>query len=305
MKNDQNKGYIQLARGLGWFSIGLGLAELLAPSTVSRLVGIRRHRTLLRTFGAREIAAGITILMQQKPAAGVWSRVAGDALDLTALGFAFASPWSKKNRLAIATASVAGVTALDFICAQKLSLEKDGRAVRTKSITVNRSPEEVYRFWHDFENLPRFMTHLESVRMTGGNRSHWVAKAPGGKTVEWDAIITEDKPGEKIAWKSVEGSDIENSGWVMFRPAPGGRGTEVHVYVEYNPPAGILGVGIAKLFGEEVGEQIKGDLYRFKQVIETGEVVHSDASIFEGMHPGQPPEDPVDYRPGQESRWIH
>ena len=103
-----------------------------------------------------------------------------------------------------------------------------------------------------------------------------MAKAPAGTTVEWDAEITKDVPGQLIAWRSVEGADVENSGVVRFDRAPGGRGTEVRVELVYDPPGGLLGAGVAKLFGEEPGQQIKGDLYRFKQVMETGEVVHSD-----------------------------
>ncbi|WP_406696340.1 SRPBCC family protein [Singulisphaera sp. Ch08] len=99
----------------------------------------------------------------------------------------------------------------------------------TGSITINRPAEELYRFWRNFENLPRIMTHLESVQVTGDRRSHWKAKAPVGSTVEWDAEITEDRPNELIAWRSLEGADVENSGAVRFVPAPGGRGTEVHV----------------------------------------------------------------------------
>jgi uncharacterized membrane protein len=141
-----------------------------------------------------------------------------------------------------------------------------------KSITINKSPEELYRFWRNFENLPRFMDHLESVQVTGGNRSHWVAKAPAGKTVEWDAEIYNEKENELIAWRSLEGADVDNAGSVRFQPAPGGRGTEVKVVLKYDPPGGVIGATIAKLFGEEPSQQIEEDLRRFKQVMETGEI---------------------------------
>lgn len=159
-----------------------------------------------------------------------------------------------------------------------------------QAITVNRSRDEVYEFWHDFENLPRFMNHLESVRSDGAGRSHWKAKGPAGKTVEWDAEIVEDRPNELIAWRSVKGADVDNSGSVRFKPAPGGRGTEVHVEIEYTPPGGVIGATVAKLFGEEPSQQVDGDLRRFKQVMETGEVVRSDASIHSSSHPAQPSE---------------
>jgi uncharacterized membrane protein len=140
-----------------------------------------------------------------------------------------------------------------------------------KSVTINKSPEELYRFWRNFENLPRFMNHLESVRDTGEGRSHWVAKAPAGKTVEWDAEVYNEKENELIAWRSLEGADVDNAGSVRFEPATGGRGTVVRVTLKYDPPGGRLGSIIAKLFGEEPSQQIEEDLRRFKQVMEAGE----------------------------------
>ena len=140
-----------------------------------------------------------------------------------------------------------------------------------KTVTVNRSPEECYRFWRDFENLPRFMRHLESVQVLDGNRSRWTARAPLG-TVSWDAAIINDVPDELIAWRSLEGADVDNAGSVRFRAVPGNRGTTVTVELNYEPPAGRLGVTIAKLFGEEPEQQVREDLRRFKQVMEAGEV---------------------------------
>ena len=274
----------QLARGLGWFSLGLGLAEFLAPRGVARVAGVRGNTGLIRLMGLREIAHGVAIFSQgRRPAGAVWSRVVGDALDLVALGAAFASPRSDKGRLTFATANVLAVTVLDVLCAQQLSRHggRDaGGSVRvSKSITVNRPPEEVYQFWRDFENLPRFMYHLESVKVTGEGRSHWAAKGPAGTSVEWDAQTTADEPGRLIAWRSVEGSDVENSGRVRFQRAAGGRGTIIRVELEYTPPGGVLGAGLAMLFGEEPSQQLQDDLRRFKQVIETGEVVRSEGSL--------------------------
>jgi uncharacterized membrane protein len=140
-----------------------------------------------------------------------------------------------------------------------------------KSVTINKSPEELYRFWRNFENLPRFMNHLESVKTTEGGRSHWVAKAPAGSTVEWDAEVYNEKENELIAWRSLEGADVDNAGSVRFEPATGGRGTTVRVTLKYDPPGGKLGSIVAKLFGEEPSQQIEEDLRRFKQVMETGE----------------------------------
>src|SRR5829696_6563816 len=289
----------QLARGLGWFSLGLGLAELLAPRGVAKVAGVRGGTGLIRLLGLREIASGLAIFAQgRRPAAAVWSRVAGDALDLACLGAAYASPDSDKARLTFATANVLAVTALDVLCAQKL-IADDGEGEQperryvpmNKSIIVNAPAEEVYQYWHDFENLPRFMRYLESVTATGEGRSHWVAKAPGG-SVEWDAEVTEDRPNELIAWRSLEGSEVETSGSVRFEPAVGGRGTVIHVQLDYSPPGGALGALFAKLFGEDPDGQMQTDLRRFKQIVELGEIVVSDGTLtgegYTEQRPAQP-----------------
>lgn len=140
-----------------------------------------------------------------------------------------------------------------------------------RSLTVYRPREEVYRFWRNFENFPRFMKHLESVKESENGRSHWVAKAPLDMTVEWDAEMTEERENELISWRSLPGSEIENSGTVRFKDAPGGRGTEVQVMMKYNPPGGSASAAFAKLFGKEPNQQVREDLGRFKEVIETGE----------------------------------
>jgi uncharacterized membrane protein len=288
----------KLARGLGWFSIGLGLAEVLAPRGVARIAGLRgNHTGLIRLFGLREIASGIGIFMQGKrPAAAVWSRVAGDALDLAALGAAFASPDSRKGRLVFATTNVLGVTALDVLCARQLSSNNGSTTGGTKvkkSIIINGTPEELYQFWRELENLPRIMNQLESVRETDDKRSHWVAKAPAGESVEWDAEITEDRANERIAWRSIEGSEVDNSGSVEFETAPGGRGTIVRVEIEYNPPGGALGAAVAKLFGKDPGQQAAEALRCFKQVMEVGEVVVSDGTVWDNGLLTQRPAQPV------------
>jgi uncharacterized membrane protein len=140
-----------------------------------------------------------------------------------------------------------------------------------RSVTVNKPREEVYRFWRNLENLPQFMKHLRSVRSVDGKRSHWVATGPAGRNVEWDAEIINEIENELIGWRSLEGSQIDNAGSVHFKEVPG-RGTEVRVLLQYNPPAGMVGAAIAKLWGEEPSQQIEGDLRRFKQIMETGEV---------------------------------
>jgi uncharacterized membrane protein len=298
------------AKGLGWFSIGLGLAEIAAPRSVARMIGVNddeETRNTLFAVGLREITSGVGILTKPRPAGWVWSRVGGDLMDLALLGKAMSSEEADRGRVAAATAAVLGVTVLDFLTGRQLS-EANGSGESeprsrgsqrggahgievVEAITINRPRSEVYAFWHNFENFPRFMAHLESVQMIGDRRSHWKARAPAGTTVEWDAETTEDRPDELIAWRALADADVPNRGQVRFRDAPGNRGTEVLVELQYQPPGGRIGALVAKLFGEEPGQQVKGDLRRLKQVLEVGEIVHSDASIHEGMHPAQPPED--------------
>jgi uncharacterized membrane protein len=146
------------------------------------------------------------------------------------------------------------------------------------AITINATADDLYARWKNFEQLPTFMYHLESVTATGDGRSHWVAKGPGGTSVEWDAEVTEDEPGRRIAWRSLEGASVDNSGSIRFQPAPKGQGTEVYVEIDYSPPGGALGSAVAKLFGEEPNQQISDDLRRFKQIVETGEIARSDAA---------------------------
>jgi uncharacterized membrane protein len=171
------------------------------------------------------------------------------------------------------------VTALDLCCSLEHSKAErgkaDGRHVK-KTIMINRSPEELYRYWRDFENLPRFMQHLESVRVADDKSSHWIVKGPAGKSVEWDAEIVEDRPGEIISWRSLEGSHVQHSGAVRFEAAPGGRGSIVKVNLEYTPPAGSAGAAVAKLFGQAPDQEIDENLRRFKQLMEAGEILTTD-----------------------------
>ena len=283
----------RLAKGLGWFSIGLGLAELLAPRAIANISGVsNKHTGLIRLYGLREIGAGITIFAQKHPTEGVWSRVAGDALDLASLGIAATNPEAKLGRVAFATANVLAVTALDVMCAMQLS-SSSNRGIHAKgTCIVNLPPEEVYNFWRDFQNLPRFMRHVDAVVDKGDGRSHWKVKGPAGMEVEWDATIVADVPGEVITWRSLEGSDVDHAGAVRFERATGGRGTIVKVNIEYNPVGGVIGAAVAKLFGEEPEQQLDDDLRRFKQVLEVGEVVVSDATLlgtgYMEQRPGQP-----------------
>jgi uncharacterized membrane protein len=276
----KNQKFSGLAQGLGWFSVALGAAELILPGGLASLVGVRPRSLLFRILGLRELASGVGILTRPNSAPWLWSRVAGDAMDLALLGTALASPGAKQSRVAAATAAVVGVTVLDVLASQQQS--RNGKAVSSasergihikKTIIIDRSPQELYHYWRNFENLPRFMYHLESVQVTNPTRSHWVAKAPAGTRVEWDSEVTQDIPNELIAWRSLGGSDVDHSGTVRFSYAPGNRGTMVAVDMVYDPPGGRFGAAVAKLFHREPRQQIEDALRFFKQLIETGMVV--------------------------------
>lgn len=265
-----------LAVGLGWFSIALGVAELAAPHSVARLIGVtptEKTLTTLRSYGAREVGAGLAILAQPDRPAWLWSRVAGDALDLTTLGAAMNAPTTDKRRAMFATAAVLGVTALDVLCARRLSeqaadehvysdrraaggrlvAQRDNRVRVSESITINQPMERVEERWSNLESLP------ESLRPCS---------------------------------RASDGGD--ERAIVEFRHAPGGRGTEVRVEMEYMPRGGAIGAAIAKVVGGDPTGRVRQDLRRFKQMVETGEVVLSEGPSL--WRPGQPAEHVQDIR---------
>jgi len=226
----------------------------------------------------------------------MWGRVAGDVLDIGSVAVGMLSREGSLPRGLMAITSLLGVTAIDYYCADKLSSKtpatgttQEGDIRIAQSIIVGRSPEDVYGFWRRFENLPRFMNHLESVTETGNGRTHWRTRAPGGSSVEWDAEITADEPNRRISWRSLPGSMVENSGTVWFERATGDRGTLIRVEMEYRPPFGKIGSVAASLFRENPKQQMYDDLRAMKQVLEVGEKARSDASIFPTMHAAQPP----------------
>ncbi len=149
-------------------------------------------------------------------------------------------------------------------------------------ITIDKSPEELYRFWRNLENLPRFMDHLRSVQVLDDTRSHWVAEAPAGMKVEWDAEIVNDIPNELIGWRSLRNSDLPNAGSVHFSPMPDGRGTELKVELRYDPPGGPVGAAFAKVFGTAPSQTIHMDLLKLKQLMETGEIATTEGQPHGG-----------------------
>ena len=165
-----------------------------------------------------------------------------------------------------------------------VSVRGDAGVKVEKAVTIDAPVDKLYGFWRKFENLPKFMNHLESVVEIDDQRSHWKAKAPLGYTVEWDAEIVSETANNLISWRSTEGSEIPNAGSVHFTPATGGRGTVVKVSLKYEPPAGKLGAALAWLFGEEPNVQVMDDLRRFKRLMEAGEI-----PTVEGQTSGRSP----------------
>ena len=292
---------VSLASFLGWFSIGVGALELLAPAATARMIGIRptgKSTAVLRSMGVREIATGAGILANPTSKEWVGMRIGGDLLDLAMLGAAVANA-ERPGRTLLAAAAVLGVSALDVAGTEGLAQRRQSAmpedlagapAHARRSITVDRPRAEVFGFWRDFTNFPRFMEHLKSVEMLDAKRSRWRATGPGGSTVEWESQLLEERDGELIAWRSTESSALYNAGTVRFDAAPGGSATVVTVQMEYAPPGGKVGAAIAKLFRKEPGQQIGDDLRRFKQVLETGEVLLSDASAVGAFQPARPPQ---------------
>jgi uncharacterized membrane protein len=285
-----------LTRVLGWASVGLGAPLLLAPAGSAKALGIEdgsRQRAVLAGVGARELAAAAGLLGQRSPL-WLWSRVAGDLMDLALLGRELNSPrparglkavlrgngGSGRSRTAAATAAVALITAVDVYAAASRS-RRSGRepaVTLTAAVTVAVPQQEAYGHWRQFDELPAFMAHLDDVTVTGPRTSHWRATAPFGRTVEWDAQITDDVPGERIAWRSLGDSKVRTEGDVRFKPAPDERDTEVHLTLRYAVPGGKHGQALARYFGEDPRQQLDDDLRRFKQVLETGEVIRSEGA---------------------------
>jgi uncharacterized membrane protein len=148
---------------------------------------------------------------------------------------------------------------------------KPDAALSAETVTISRSPDELFGFWRDVRNLPRFMADVETIEPIDDKRSRWTVKAPGGQTVSWESIITHEEPGRSISWQSAEGADVDNSGRVEFIDA-GQRGTVVRAVIAYRPPAGAVGKLVAKVFQREPRIQSRRNLRRFKQLMEAGEI---------------------------------
>ena len=295
-----------VARALGWFSLGLGGIQLAAPRRLLDALGVHPRGAavlITRLIGLRELTVVPGLLAGSRPFGWLGARVAGDLMDLGLLVRAL-NGRADRRRVAGALGLVAVVTGIDLAAAIAARREAKARSRHPDSIvrtvTVNRSVEELYGWWRNLDNLPRVMPHLEAVEDRGGSTSHWVARAPFGASVEWEAEIIEDRPNELLSWRSVEGSQVNNAGSVRFEPAPGRQGTEVTVEMAYEMPGGPLGSAVAKLTGEDPPQQVSDALRRFKQVMETGEPIRSESTAH-GRKLFQRPARPTEEEP-QEGR---
>ena len=280
----------RLSRAIGWSSVGIGAAQLAAPGAIARVVGLEpegRASLASRMMGVTNLAIGAGLIVRPRRGSRMWARIAGDALGAGLLALTASGGRASSRRVATALAASGTILALDAIAARRMLRGHRPPALLVFAVTINKPPAAVYAFFRDFENLPRFMEHLESVEVQGERRSHWKARLPLGRVIEWDAEITEDRPDELIAWQTVDRSLFAHRGRVTFASAPGEEATEVRVSMEIGLPGISPSTTLANLLTRP---QIKGDLRRLKQVMETGEVLVSDASAVPGRHPAQPSE---------------
>lgn len=270
---------VRLAQGLGLFSIGLGLSEIVAPRVVKTAIGAPGDGTkVMRAFGARELTSGVGLLVSRNPVRALDARIAGDFLDLVALGIAFARPTSGRRRLLVAAGAVIGATVLDIMARRRLAADPN-RAVRVgqrtrigKAVTIDAEPEQIYAFWRGLQDLPIIFPHLGEVEPLDDLRSRWTAKGPKGTPLRWESRIIDDQPGQLLAW-ATDGGPFESDGVVHFLRAPGGRGTEVVVEMEYHVVGGGLGRAAALGMGLEPGVELEKGLRRLKQMFEIGEIM--------------------------------
>jgi uncharacterized membrane protein len=269
----------RLAQAFGWFSIGLGLVELLAPRALGQAIGVGDHRAALRLIGARQFVSGVGLLSERGAGSWAWSRAAGDAVDLALLSAALRSPCARPGRIVLAAATVLGLTAVDLYIGRRLM--QSGVAIPeirvSEVVTVERTPQTLYAFWRNLENLPLFMSHLQSVSKTSERTFHCIARAPAGAFMEWDAEIVNDEPDGRIGWRTPPNSEVVHEGVVTFEPATGGRSTTAHVELLIWSRAAKIGARLARLFGKAPHRQISDDLQRLKRLLETRDVAAPSA----------------------------
>jgi uncharacterized membrane protein len=277
----------KLAGALGWMSIGLGVTQMVAPRIIASLAGVPRRKSESRLMGIRKIATGMGMLAQPQHALGLWTRVGTNLMELARLRKEARRRDARRVRVAATMAAVAGATVVSAICAKKLSAARSAGSPtniqHSASTAVNRSPEDCYRQWRDFEKLTTIFRHLKSVRTTGDRRSEWVARGPDGRDITWSIEVTGDIPNQLIEWRSNGGSEMSHFGWVRFEPILRGKGTIVRVHMQYEIPASAAGGWLTSHLGNDPGLRLRKALLRFKQLLETGEI-----ATTEGQSSGRP-----------------
>lgn len=285
---------------LGWLGIALGAVEVLAPQKITRSLGLRPSgatTAVVQAMGLREIASGVGILSNPRSKEWLGMRVAGDFVDLALLGAAAFRSERPQNAL-LAAAAVSAVTALDVLATETLAERRKQRGDSPRraerpyeprverNMTIECEPAEAYAFWRDVANLPRFMRHVQAVEKLDERRSRWRV-GQGRIEAEWESEIVEERDGELIRWRTTGASDVEHEGEVRFARA-GEGGTVVTVTMQYAPPGGRIGTALLKLMRKEPGQLLADDLRRFKQLLETGEVLVSDATAGPTPRRAQP-----------------
>lgn len=272
---------VRLAQGMGWFSVGLGLTQLIAPRTLGKLIGLANPGPGMRLLGLRELATGVALLTGRRAAWLTGARLAGDVIDLGLLSRAMADDANDRYLLTAATAAVLGAAAIDTVATVHLAGEVERQETVAKvthvgkAITIDAPASALYEFWRDLRNMPQLFEHVTSVE-SDGVQSRWVAEGVAGTTATWSSEIVDDQPNQRIAWRTVDGP-FESSGSVRFLVAPDGR-TEVVVDMHYTVPGGVLGKAALALSGRAPGLEVVLALARLKQLHELGEVMRSDAS---------------------------
>jgi uncharacterized membrane protein len=275
-----HNGAGKLADGLGWFSLGLGTAQLLAPGEVNRMIGVHddpRTRFWQRVVGLQELSAAAGILGVRRVREWLWGRTAGDVVHLTMLERAFQGRCEDPARLAGAIVSVLGTFAADAYAAARLTTQpnrEDDFMKASASITVNAPRETVQRAWQEFEQRTDGSSRIGPIEVVGQD------------------------PGRSVQWRTAGQAQVKVSGVTTFTEAPGDRGTEIHVRISYDLPAGAVGAVIEKVKGDDPHQRMQDDLRRFKQLTETGEIARSDGAPSgpsARLQPKQRPAQPLEH----------
>jgi hypothetical protein len=272
----------RLQTGLGWFSLGLGTAQLLAPGVVNRAIGLRddgRSRLGQRLVGAQELAAAAGILGPGPTTPWLWARTSGDVLHITMLARAARGRGEHPQRLAGTLASLVGCLATDAYASVRATKqpERAGRAPNMRgkaTITVGEERESAMRRWRTFEEGPDEHARLGPIEML------------------------EEVPGRSLGFRTTDAAEVRATGAVVFADAPHGRGTEIHLDLEYTVPAGAVGAAVQKVAGSDPLQAARDDLRRFKQLVEAGEVARSDGAPTGSsarLQPKQRPAQPVEH----------